>query len=379
MKSVILNPSLPAYKKDFFETLNMELQRKGIELTVIYGSSFFSKSIKSDTDPKYSAIPMEAVEFKLFGFRIAWWRKIFQNIRLIKPDIIIINFNTGNISLWIVQLYCYMKKIKVGIWGCGFTRKELSGIKRKIRGVFVNFFLLRADLHICYGTKYKNDLLTLGIEESKIFVAQNTVNIEKILTLDIDKTVNNSPEMITFLFVGALIKEKKLELAIKAVAKLVREGYRIQFFIIGQGSIINELISIVDDEDMKEYIFVLGPKYGTELTSFFIRADIFILPGSGGLAVNEAMAYGLPVISTIGDGTVIDLLFENHNGYFLDEITSVENIYLTCKKALVNNKAQLLEMGLRSRLIVREKATLQNMVTRFESAVLYGLNSQNGR
>ena len=121
---------------------------------------------------------------------------------------------------------------------------------------------------------------------------------------------------------------------------------------------------------MGKNMFTLGTNYNWELSSYLSNADSFLLPGTGGLAINEAMAYGLPIISTIGDGTVIDLVFEGQNGYYLDEIASVENLYSTCKKALNNNKSQLMAMGVRSRQIICEKATVQNMFSSFESAIL---------
>jgi glycosyltransferase involved in cell wall biosynthesis len=371
MNLSILNPTFPAYKREFFENLNSQLSENGIELTVIYGSSFFKKKVRTISDPSYVAIPLEAVEFNLFGFRIAWWKKLFWNIRKIKPDIIVINFNPGNLALWIVQFYCYLFKIKVGLWGCGYIRNELSGIKSDIRGVFSNFFLRNADIIITYGSSYKKTLIDAGINESKIFVAQNTINLERVFALNFDKGASISAETYNILFVGALILEKNLDLAIKAIARLVREGFNIRFNIIGQGSIIDELKSMVVEEKMEDFIFILGPKYDEDLSSYFISSDIFILPGTGGLAINEAMAYGIPLISTIGDGTVPDLLIENFNGYFLNDSPDLENIYLTCKKALSNSKQHLMEMGARSRQIVSKKASLQEMVYGFKSAIYY--------
>lgn len=369
MNLTILNPTFPAYKREFFKNLNTQLREKGVELTVMYGSSFFKKKVRTISDPGFTAIPLEAVEFNLFGFRIAWWKKLMRNIRKVRPDIVIINFNPGNLALWIVQFYCYMHGIKVGIWGCGYIRDEISGIKRNIRGAFSDFFLRKAHVIICYGSKYKRDLINAGINENKIFIAQNTINIERIFSLDFDRSASISADTYIILFVGALISEKNLDLAIRAVARLIREGFKIKFNIIGQGSITDDLKSIVVEEKMEEHIFVLGPKYDAELSSFFIGSDIFILPGTGGLAINEAMAYGLPIISTIGDGTVADLLIEDHNGYFLNDLPDSDNIYNTCRKALSRSKTQLLEMGQKSRQIVSEKATLQKMVSGFKAAV----------
>jgi glycosyltransferase involved in cell wall biosynthesis len=379
MKLTILNPTFPAYKREFFENLNTQLKEKNIELSVIYGSSFFKKTVRIITNPGYTAIPLKAVEYNFFSFRIAWWKGLFSKIRELKPDIVIINFNPGNLALWILQFYCYFLKIKVGIWGCGYIREEISGLKRNIRGIFSDYFLKKADTIICYGSKYKRDLISMGITENKIFVAQNTINIERIFKIDFDKKNSISKETYVFLFVGALISEKNLDLAIKAIARLIREGYNIRFNIIGDGSILDDLRALVIEEAMTENIFILGPKYDAELTAYFVEADMFILPGTGGLAINEAMAYELPLISTIGDGTVSDLLIDGFNGFFLNDKPDLENIFLICKKAVLTEKQELIEMGRRSRKIVSEKATLQIMVSGFESAVNYMVNKMRNR
>jgi glycosyltransferase involved in cell wall biosynthesis len=373
MKLIILHPTLPAYRKDFFETLNQHLKQKDIELTVIHGTCFYNKSINLDTDPTYSAIPLLTKEFIFLGYRIVWWKGILNKIKRIDPDMVIILFTPGNLTFLLVQLYCYIRKIKIGIWSNGSVRKEITGIRRKIRG-FVNiFFLYRADVHICYGTRYKKELLALGIDESKVVVAQNTINIEKILSFCVDNKHDSSGEFIKFLSVGVLIKDKNLDLAIRTISRLNREGYKVHFNIIGKGAIIEELRSLVREEKMEENIFVLGYKSNEEVPSFFLSADVFLLTGTGGLAVNEAMAYGLPILSTMADGTIIDLLFEGKNGYYLNDDASLENIYEVCKKILKNSKTELMEMGNFSRQIIREKATLHNMVNNFEKAILYGM------
>ena len=369
MRLVILAATLPAYRKDFYESLNIRLKERGCDMIVIHGTSFFNKSIKFDENPGYTAIPIKTVQVNLLGYDVVWWRKILQTIRKINPQIIIFHAGSGNISLWIIQLYCYLTKVKVGLWGCGYTRQEIQGIRRKLRGKIRSLFLNRASFIITYGTKLKNELLQQGVEESKIFVAQNTINIEKILNQNISRNLDSLKNEIVFLFVGALIPQKNLELAIKAIALLVREKHNIKFNIVGKGGIIDELRTLVNIEGMNNNIFILGPKYKEELSSYFIHADVFLLSGTGGLAVNEAMAYELPIITTIGDGTIIDLVYEGQNGFFLDDKPSIKNLYEICKKILELSNSQILEMGILSKQIISKKATLQNMVSSFESAI----------
>lgn len=377
MKVVILHSTLPAYRKDFFESLNSQLKTRGIDLTVIHGTSFFNKSIKFDENPGYTAIPLKTIEFKFLGFDIVFWRGLLNSIRRIKPEILIIHPGPGNMSIWFVRFFCYLHKVKIGLWGAGYVRPELKGIKRKLRDKVEYLLESRASFILTYGSKCKDDTVKRGIDVSKIFVAQNTLNVEKILSLDVPEKINGQGQNTIFLFVGALIPEKNLHLAIKAIAILVREKFNITFNIIGKGDIIDDLRLLVDKEGMGNNIFILGPKYDSELTSYFFNADIFLLPGTGGLAINEAMAYGLPVISTLGDGTISDLIYEGENGYFLNDHPSVEEIYNVCKKVLALSHIQLAEMGIQSKKIVSEKATLKNMVTSFETAILKELTVSN--
>ena len=47
----------------------------------------------------------------------------------------------------------------------------------------------------------------------------------------------------------------------------------------------------------------LGAKHGPDLDPIYAQADLFVLPGTGGLAIQQAMSSGLPVIVAQGDGT----------------------------------------------------------------------------
>lgn len=370
MKLIILHSILPAYRKDFFETLSKQLKAKDIDLTVMHGTSTF-KQINSDTNPGYSAVPMPTKEFNPFGFRIVWWKGTFRQIRQIDPDMLIILFNPGNVSFWLVQLYAYYRKIKIGLWSNGSVRKEITGLKKNVRELFLNFFLRRAKVHLCYGSRYQKELLEMGVRESDIFVAQNTINVEKILAFCEGKERDATGDKINFLSVGVLIRDKNTDLSIKAVSRLIREGYNASYTIVGKGKILEELRALVIEEKMEEHIFLPGYKSDEEIPACFMDADVFMMPGVGGLAVNEAMAYGLPILSTVADGTIIDLLEDGRNGFYFDQYPSPENVYEVCRKTLQKSKAELIEMGQQSRQIVRERATLQNMVDSFEKAIIY--------
>lgn len=97
------------------------------------------------------------------------------------------------------------------------------------------------------------------------------------------------------------------------------------------------------------------------------------MPGTGGLGVNEAMAYGLPIISTIGDETIIDLI--DGNGYLLKEMGNIEEQAASIKRFINLTREQKIQMSERSLNIIRERATLKNMVEKHSLACQHLIKS----
>jgi len=59
-----------------------------------------------------------------------------------------------------------------------------------------------------------------------------------------------------------------------------------------------------------------GAVHGRDLNALLDAADVFVLPGTGGLAVQQALARGLPVIAAEGDGSQEDMVTPD-NGWLV--------------------------------------------------------------
>jgi glycosyltransferase involved in cell wall biosynthesis len=92
------------------------------------------------------------------------------------------------------------------------------------------------------------------------------------------------------------------------------------------------------------------------LLPWFLEADLFVLPGTGGLAVQEAMSYGLPIIMGTGDGTN-DNLVRPSNGWQFSEPDQLTGIL---QKAL-SDIPGLRERGAASYDIVAREINLVTM------------------
>ena len=105
-----------------------------------------------------------------------------------------------------------------------------------------------------------------------------------------------------------------------------------------------------------------GARHGLELAQFYAEADLFVLPGTGGLAVQQAMAQALPVIVARGDGTQDDLV-RPANGWQIppDDLPALTD---TLRLAL-SDVTRLRRMGVESFRIVSQEVNLEHMVEVF--------------
>ncbi len=177
-------------------------------------------------------------------------------------------------------------------------------------------------------------------------------------------TVDHGPYI---LFVGRLQARKRLDSLLRACAQL---GSKPRLVVVGDGPERQSLVSLAA-EIYPQTEFV-GARHGAELKPYFTEADLFVLPGTGGLAVQEAMSYGLPVIVAQGDGTQDDLVRPT-NGWQIPP-DDFDALLSTMKDAL-SDAARLRRMGEESYRIVKEQINIERMVTTFVTA----LNALTGK
>jgi glycosyltransferase involved in cell wall biosynthesis len=159
-----------------------------------------------------------------------------------------------------------------------------------------------------------------------------------------------------------LIPQKRVDLLIQACAPLFE---KCQLLVVGDGP----ARSVLEQQALPygNRVRFLGHESGEMLAKSFIASDIFILPGSGGLAIHQAMSYGKPVIVSFGDGTEADLVRESVNGVFVHpgDVTGL-------RQKIVNLLAQpelRQAMGQASLSIVRNEMSLEAMVASFSRAL----------
>ena len=167
-------------------------------------------------------------------------------------------------------------------------------------------------------------VMNFGTREEDVFVAPNAVDTElfagKATAVRQEAAMHRQALKLParyFLFVGRLVREKGLFDLLEAYGKLspgVRAGFGL--VLAGEGAVRAELVrrsSQVTPGDVQYAGFV----HREQLVSYYALAEAFVFPShtdTWGLVVNEAMACGLPVISSEAAGCTADLVQDGWNG-----------------------------------------------------------------
>lgn len=107
----------------------------------------------------------------------------------------------------------------------------------------------------------------------------------------------------TALFVSRIHPKKGLPMLLQAWAKLRPEGWDLQIAGPDEGGHAAEVAALVASLGLADQVKLLGAVYDDEKGALFANADLFVLPTYSenfGIAIAEALAYGLPVLTTRG-------------------------------------------------------------------------------
>ena len=269
------------------------------------------------------------------------------------PDALIVEANPRYLSTASAVRWMHKRDKPVIGWGLGAP--PVSGIRQWGRISFLRQF----DAMISYSQRGADEYAGQGFPLDNLFVAHNSVSPSP--TWPMPQLPDFFRERPCVLFVGRLQFRKNVDLLMGACADIESQP---RLVIVGDGP-ERESLEALAKQIYPSAEFV-GSKHGEELKAHFDEADLFVLPGTGGLAVQEAMSHGLPVIVAQGDGTQDDLV-RKENGWQIPP-DDFEALVATMKDAL-SDVARLRKMGAESYRIVKEEINIEKMAETFVRAL----------
>ena len=349
---------LPAYRVPFFDALAQECSQG---LSLFAGQPARNESIENIAFPVVANF-QKTRNIHLLGGKLylCWQLGIINWLEQIQPGALIMEANPRYLSSYFAIQWMKNRHLPVIGWGLGSPRMRgaLAGLRGKIRNQFISHF----DALITYSQLGAKEYQALGFPVQKIFVASNAV-AARPTSPPPQRMQNHFAERPVVLFVGRLQARKKVDNLIRACAALPAELQPI-LQVVGDGPQRAALEALAGQ--IYPAASFTGALHGRALDQQFTRADLFVLPGSGGLAVQQAMAFALPIIVGQADGTQLDLV-RAENGWRLE--SGGVDVLILIMKNILSDVPRLRRMGLASYRIVHDEINLENMVSRFMEAV----------
>ncbi|MBX9806178.1 MAG: glycosyltransferase [Flavobacteriaceae bacterium] len=296
-------------------------------------------------------IEIKGVRINFFNTSVMRWFSMLNEFRqfllIEKPDIVHIN------GIWSPQNWGFQKiaqelGIKVMLSPHGMLEPWIlaqNPWKKKL-GLFL-YQKKAIKKAICLHATAQmeaDNIKTLGFK-NPIYIIPNGIDLSDV------KEVKQYYETKKMVFLSRIHPKKGIELLLEAWQKCSTDGWTLEIAGNGDENYIEKLTQSA--KDFKNVNFV-GAKYGKDKWDFLRSADVMVLPTYSenfGIVIAEALAVGVPVITT--QGTPWGDLEINQCGWWIN--LSVENLQKTIEKATHTSANDLEKMGNQGKKLVAEK------------------------
>lgn len=233
-----------------------------------------------------------------------------------------------------------------------------------------------------YSTAAYDLLPSYGVKREQIHVTYNSTDTEALWREK--AAVLAAPALLPpserrLLHIGRLVKWKRVDLLIEAFARTLTQYPDAELVIVGNGPELDNLkkqaaslgLPLRSKEengvDGRGCVRFIGAVYDPkELGAYMNEATVYVLAGMGGLSINDAMTYALPVVCSVCDSTERDLVTDGRNGLFFrdgDADSLTEKIL-----QLLASPQECRRMGQESERIIREQINIDTVCERYLKA-----------
>lgn len=233
-----------------------------------------------------------------------------------------------------------------------------------------------------YSTVAYDVLPSYGVKREQIHVTYNSTDTEALWREK--AAVLAAPALLPpserrLLHIGRLVKWKRVDLLIEAFARTLAQYPDAELVIVGNGPELDNLkkqaaslgLPLRSKEengvDGRGCVRFIGAVYDPkELGAYMNEATVYVLAGMGGLSINDAMTYALPVVCSVCDSTERDLVTDGRNGLFFrdgDADSLTEKIL-----QLLASPQECRRMGQESERIIREQINIDTVTERYLKA-----------
>ncbi len=196
---------------------------------------------------------------------------------------------------------------------------------RVLKLVLYRRFIPRFDGYLVVGARAREYLLHYGAQPERMFFAPHAVDNEffasgaerfRAQRTELRRAWRLPPDATVFLFAGKLVRRKRPDDFLQAIAAASARDRGVWGLVAGDGPLRGELEGLASAGRWP--VRFSGFLNQTEIPRAYAAADALVIPSDAretwGLVVNEAMASGLPVVASDAIGCAPDLVRPGETG-----------------------------------------------------------------
>lgn len=363
---VFIQRCLPAYRVEFFTQLGRALPAP---IIVIHGRSWPEEGVHDGELP----FSVQVRNRRLAG--VGWWQpEICNLLSRLAPRAVVCEANPRLSSAFVSARWCTRERVPLFLWGLGAVPRRRSPLEANLARHILMRLARQAEGVFAYGPgakAYYDGLVDHGV---RVWTVGNAAR-------DTPRVISSNgaphapagmsqskPDCVSvgrrFLFVGRLVSGKGIDRLLRAAHLLSDEEVNLD--IVGSGPLEQELRDLAKELGLLRVRF-MGHLDGAALESAYVDADVFVLPGLGGLTIGEALGHGLPVVmGSAGDGAASEMVVDGVTG-FRAESESIES--LADAMARARDSADLHAMAPACRAASQAVGSLGSMVNGFAACL----------
>lgn len=305
------------------------------------------------------------------GHAVALYPKIYQLLRVIKPDVV----HSCNLAALEIVPLCWLARVPLRIhaehgWDTHDPQGKSTRYQRLRRAYkpFVSHYVavskdLDDYLERAIGVpQFRRSLITNGVDTQAFSPAQGAPS-----------AVPGCPFVLgeNWLLgtVGRLQSVKNQPLLVRAFVRLLQDhpeaAIRMRLVVVGEGPLRAEIETLLANANVSHLAWLAGAR--DDVADVLRMLNCFVLPSQAegtSCTLQEAMACGLPVVATAVGGTP-DLLKHGESGFLVD--SDDEAAMANAIWALYTDKAKTLRLAQTARDWALQNFGLDAMVHSYES------------
>ncbi|MDQ3849454.1 MAG: glycosyltransferase family 4 protein [Actinomycetota bacterium] len=314
------------------------------------------------------------METRVGPLTLRWQRRVLGVARAFRPDVLIVSGELGNVSSWLVCAWARLSGRPVVLWTSGWEPQPPGSGPYRVKRVVMRWYFQLASKTLVYSTKAMTDLVALGIAEDRLTVCRNAIEVSQRLQREPEirataaalRESEGIGDRVLFLSVGRVVQSKRLDLLVAAFEE-VGDPRQAVLWVVGDGPQLAALKARTARSGRPNVKF-WGSVF-TDVDSYFAAADCFVLPGLGGLALNQAMLFGVPCVCSVADGTEDDLVIDGVTGVRFAPADVTSLAAALARVMTLKQDGSLRHMGDAARTLLLESSTVDHMVETFRATV----------